>query len=44
LKKVNKRLDKLSRPLAYLEDDAPTVEDFEKLEKRVSKLEGQSSN
>ncbi|OGY12392.1 MAG: hypothetical protein A3A58_02715 [Candidatus Blackburnbacteria bacterium RIFCSPLOWO2_01_FULL_41_27] len=36
---VNSRIDKLGRQLAYLEDDAPTKEEHDKLEKRVTKLE-----
>ena len=36
---TNKRIDKLGRQLANLEDDAPTVEEFDNLEKRVTKLE-----
>lgn len=38
-KKVNERLDKLGMQLAYLEDDAPTRDEFDGLEKRVSKVE-----
>ena len=38
-KDVNKRIDKLGGDLAYLEDDAPTQEEHDKLEKRVTKLE-----
>ncbi|MBN1168412.1 hypothetical protein JXA63_00825 [Candidatus Woesebacteria bacterium] len=38
-KEVNSRLDKQGKSLAYLEDDAPTVEEFDKLEKRVAKIE-----
>lgn len=37
--KVNGRIDKLGLQLANLEDDAPTIEEFDKLEKRVSKIE-----
>lgn len=37
--KNGKRIDKLGEQLAYLEDDAPTKGEFEKLEKRVGKLE-----
>ena len=33
--RTNKRIDKLGKQLTYLEDDTPTVEDFEKLEERV---------
>lgn len=32
-------IDKNGRQLAYLEDDAPTREEFDILEKRVGKLE-----
>lgn len=35
------RIDKLGKQLAYLEDDAPTRKEYDKLEKRVSKLETQ---
>ena len=38
-KKVNRRLDTIGKNVAYLEDDAPTIEEFNKLEKRVSRLE-----
>ena len=38
-KNVNERIDKLGKSLAYLEDDAPTVEEFDKLKKRVTKVE-----
>lgn len=38
-KEVNKRLDSIGKSVAYLEDDAPTIEDFDSLEKRVKKLE-----
>ena len=34
-----KRIDKLGLQLAELADDAPTVKEFDSLEKRVSKLE-----
>ncbi len=34
-----KRIDKLGLQLAELADDAPTVEEFDKLDKRVTKLE-----
>ena len=33
------RIDKIGLQLAELSDDAPTVEDFDNLEKRVGKLE-----
>ena len=36
---TNKRIDKLGMQLANLEDDAPTIEEFDDLEKRVTKLE-----
>lgn len=38
-KKLTKRLDKIGRQLAYLEDDTPTREEHDKLEKRVGRLE-----
>lgn len=38
-KKINDRLDAQGKSLAYLEDDSPTIKDFNKLEKRVKKLE-----
>lgn len=37
--KLTKRIDTLGLQIANLEDDAPTVDEFDKLEKRVSKLE-----
>lgn len=37
--KVNSRIDKLGKSLAYLEDDAPTREEFDNLEGRVDGLE-----
>ncbi len=37
--KLTKRIDKLGSQIASLEDDTPTVEEFEKLEKRVKKVE-----
>jgi septal ring factor EnvC (AmiA/AmiB activator) len=36
---LTKRLDKLGRQLAYLEDDAPTREEFDDLQLRVGKIE-----
>lgn len=42
-KKVNGRLDKIGLSVAHLEDDVPTIEEFDNLEKRVSKLENQAS-
>ena len=41
--KNGKRLDRLGLELAELSDDAPTIGEFDKLEKRVSKLENQAS-
>ncbi|OGM21637.1 hypothetical protein A2955_02315 [Candidatus Woesebacteria bacterium RIFCSPLOWO2_01_FULL_37_19] len=38
-RKVNDRLDKQGKSLAYLEDDAPTREEHDKMDKRVDKLE-----
>lgn len=38
-KNLTERLDKIGRQLAYLEDDAPTREEYDQLEKRVDKLE-----
>ena len=40
-KRLTKRIDRLGSDLAYLEDDAPTVEEFNNLDKRVGKLEQQ---
>jgi tetrahydromethanopterin S-methyltransferase subunit G len=37
--KVDSRLDKIGKAVAYLEDDAPTREEFDKLDKRVDGLE-----
>jgi len=39
--KNGSRIDKLGLQLARLEDDAPTVEEFDNLDRRVSKLEKQ---
>lgn len=36
---VNERLDKQGKQLAYLDDDAPTRDEFDILESRVDKLE-----
>jgi DNA repair ATPase RecN len=36
---TNKRIDKLGMQLANLEDDAPTIEEFEKLEQKVVKIQ-----
>lgn len=38
-KNVNKRLDKIGKSVAFLEDDTPTREEHYKLEKRVTKVE-----
>ena len=38
-----RRIDKLGIDLVELSDDAPTIEEFNKLEKRVSVLENQSA-
>ena len=37
--KTNKRIDKLGIQLAKLEDDSPTIEEFEKLEMKVVKIQ-----
>lgn len=39
IRKNGERLDKIGKAVAYFEDDAPTIEDFDDLEKRVGKLE-----
>lgn len=39
-----KRIDKIGLDLAQLSDDAPTIKEFDDLEKRVSKLENQIVN
>ena len=36
---LTERLDKIGKQLAYLEDDAPTREEFDDLEERVDKIE-----
>ncbi len=41
--RLTKRLDNIGRQLAYLEDDAPTREEFDGLEKRVVKVEQRST-
>lgn len=38
-KKLTERLDKIGRQLAYLEDDAPTREEFDNLERKVNEIE-----
>ena len=35
------RIDKLGLQIANLEDDSPTIEEFDNLEKRVKRLEKQ---
>ena len=37
--RLTKRIDRLSEDLAFLEDDAPTREEYDKLEKRVTRIE-----
>ncbi|HLE49054.1 MAG TPA: hypothetical protein VI819_03430 [Patescibacteria group bacterium] len=37
--KLTNRLDKIGLQLANLEDDSPTVEDFDKLQTKVKKIE-----
>ncbi len=43
-KAVNKRMDMIGKSVAYLEDDAPTNEEFDELEERVIVLEQASPN
>jgi len=38
-KRLTERIDRIGSTVAYLEDDAPTIRQFNKLEKRVTKLE-----
>lgn len=38
-KNLTARIDKIGLQVARLEDDAPTIEEFDKLEKRVTKVE-----
>ena len=38
-KNLTSRIDKLGKQLAYLEDDAPTREEYDELEKRVDEIE-----
>ena len=38
-RKVNKRLNIIGKAVAFLEDDTPTREEHDKLEKRVTKVE-----
>jgi hypothetical protein len=37
--KLTKRMDNLGLQIANLEDDAPTIEEFEGLEKKVTKIQ-----
>lgn len=37
--RLTKRIDKIGLQVANLEDDAPTIEEFDKLEVRVKKVE-----
>lgn len=37
--KVDKRIDNLGEQIAQLEDDAPTIKEFDGLAKKVEKLE-----
>lgn len=39
--KIDDRIDKLGLQIANLEDDAPTIEEFNTLEKKVEKLQKQ---
>lgn len=41
-KNLSGRIDKLGKQLAYLEDDTPTREEFDSLEKRVVKIESKT--
>jgi len=41
-KEINERLDKQGRSLAFLEDDVPTIKEFDKLEEKVTKLESRA--
>jgi len=36
---LTKRIDKLGSQLAYLEDDTPTRKEFDRLDKRVKRVE-----
>ena len=40
---LTKRIDVIGKAVAYLEDDAPTREEFDGLEKRVEKIEEHTS-
>jgi DNA repair exonuclease SbcCD ATPase subunit len=37
--RLTKRIDKIGLSVAQLQDDAPTIKEFDKLEKRVTKVE-----
>lgn len=43
-KNLTNRIDKLGRQLAYLEDDAPTREEFDDLAARVGNLEQEATH
>lgn len=43
-KNLTSRIDKIGKQQAYLEDDAPTREEFDKLEKRVDKIESKAAS
>ncbi|OGM26895.1 hypothetical protein A2962_04495 [Candidatus Woesebacteria bacterium RIFCSPLOWO2_01_FULL_39_61] len=43
-KNLTKRIDKIGLQIANLEDDSPTIEEFDGLEKRVTKLEKQTAS
>lgn len=38
-KRLAERMDKIGASVDYLEDDTPTIHEFDKLEHRVTKLE-----
>lgn len=42
--RLTKRIDKLGKQIAYVEDDAPTREEFDGLEKRVQKVESKMAS
>ena len=43
-KNLTKRIDSLGKSLAYLEDDAPTREEFDNLEKKVNKIDQKAAS
>lgn len=43
-KNLTERIDKLGKQLAYLEDDAPTKEEFDNLEKRVDNIDQKATS